>query len=618
MASAIVELDKSWQSDAGESYGQIQIRVVVLKHKPSDQSSEPKSAMPIDLDESEPIPEFGKTPLDNYLERPGGGRQCAVFLVNGQRHDGWDNTYLVRDLGFKYIRNRTMLIVELDGLAPEALAKLVQGSRQGFFKGEVFDAIRERIFATLKNDPDLRRLQTEAEQEIADLESGDEVVKNKLDQLIEGHHSGSSDTSVGEFEAGPSPSNEAKAFGKLKSQQVIINGDSSVGVCAEYPVFVNPPSSTSIRLHAGEEKLFRAHIHPQERWKDVEAIEVRVTPKVPELLVKAWRESSDARVSLRYDPPEAMDDDEYPVVTTLKLYASFKGCKEPRLLEKSVVITKPKIPRPPRPPVPLLPVPTFLRVASRQPVRLVADGASTHVKLRWDGQDHLAVGSPPAWTFAARCLTLSSYPISGFSKPVEGRFELLLDTPAGLEAGQTFEFEVTANGPNGAALAAQFTGQVVEKVTPAIEARKVRDDAPTPGATRRPPYKLAYVNEAQWQNGKCWGDANWTGDDTACFAEPTDSNPLTLIINKDATLLKEFRKEMVQRKNQLAESTIKQRVNHYTAHVAFHLYQMYGYAKQQRDASEGDQTVRVPTDLELRGEINRVAATIIEVMQVAR
>jgi len=188
MASAVVELDKTWESDAGESYGAIQIRVVVLKSKPSEERAESQALMPHDLDESEPIFEFGKTPLDNYLERPKGGKQCAVFLVNGQRHDGWDNTYLVRDLGFKYLRNRTMLIVELDGLAPEALAKLVQGSRQGFFKGEVFDAIRDRIYATLKGDPDLKRLQTEAEQEIADLESGDDVVMDMLDQLIEGHH----------------------------------------------------------------------------------------------------------------------------------------------------------------------------------------------------------------------------------------------------------------------------------------------------------------------------------------------------------------------------------------------------------------------------------------------
>jgi len=612
MASAVVELDKTWESDAGESYGAIQIRVVVLKSKPSDEGAESQAFMPHDLDESEPIPEFGKTPLDNYLERPKGGKQCAVFLVNGQRHDGWDNTYLVRDLGFKYLRNRTMLIVDLDGLVPEALAKLVQGSRQGFFKGEIFDAIRDRIYATLKGDPDLKRLQAEAEQEIADLESGDDVVKDKLDQLIEHHHAAALHTNLGEFEAGPEASDKAKAFGPNKRQNVVVNGDASVGTPAEYPVFVNPPSSATIRLYPDEEKQFRAWVPPQERWQNVEALDVRLVPKVPELFVGVLREANDARVTLRYDAPDDMDDDDYPVVTTLKLYAAFKDCSEPRLLEKSIVVAKPKQ-RPPRPQPPLLPTPTFLRVASRQPVKLIAGGPSTHVKLRWDGQDHLTIGSPPAWSFEARCLTMATYPSIGSSKPCGGRFELVLDTPHGLLPGQVLSFEVTATGPGGQSLSAQFVGEVVEPVS-TIDARKVHESAPAPGAHRRPPYQLRYVTEPQWDTVNCWGDAHWMEDDAACFAEPTDSTPLTLLVNKDAALLKGFRQEMVQRK--LVENTVKERVNRYTAHVAFHLYQMYEYQRQRRDAPSDDENGRAPTDDELRAEINRVAATLIRLMQV--
>jgi hypothetical protein len=85
--------------------------------------------------------------------------------VNGQRHDGWDNAFISTDLGFKYLRTRTMIVVDLDGLTQEATAEIVQGSRQGLYEGEVMAAITDRVVATLKRDPDLIRLQAEAEQE---------------------------------------------------------------------------------------------------------------------------------------------------------------------------------------------------------------------------------------------------------------------------------------------------------------------------------------------------------------------------------------------------------------------------------------------------------------------
>ena len=80
MASAVVELDKTWESGAGESYGAIQIRVVVLKSKPSDEGAETQAPVPQDLDESEPMFEFGKTPLDNYLEHPRAANSARCSL----------------------------------------------------------------------------------------------------------------------------------------------------------------------------------------------------------------------------------------------------------------------------------------------------------------------------------------------------------------------------------------------------------------------------------------------------------------------------------------------------------------------------------------------------------
>jgi hypothetical protein len=613
MATAVVELDKTWSSEARDSLGTIEIRVVVLKNKPSDESSPKAQQVPADLDDEEPIFDFGKTPLDSYLERRKGGRLCAVFLVNGQRHDAWDNTYLVRDLGFKYLRNRTMLIVDLDGLAPEALARLIQGSRQGFFKGEVFDAIRDRIFATLKDDPDLKRLQVEAEQEIAELESGDEVVKGKLDQLIEDHHNAAIHAAMGDAQPGQGESDQAKVFGSDKKQNVVVADQPDVGTAAEYPVFANPPSSGSIRLIPDEPRTFNAHIRPVEKWQDVEALDVRTAPILKELSVTVVKGPTGAKITLCYNAPDDMDDEDYPIVTTLRLYASFKGVKEPRLLEKTIVIAKPNK-RPPAPEPVLLPVPTFLRVTSRQPVKLVAGGSSTHVRLRWDGQDHLAIGSPPPWTFSARCATIENFPTIGFSKPRGGKFELLLDTPRGLLLGQKLAFEIDAIGPNGEVLSTDLEGIVVAPPTPE-EPRKIKDEAPDPRAQRKPPYELKYVKEPHWDQVRCWGEPSWTGAESGCFEEPTGTSPLILLINTDSTLLKEFRRQMVKRK--LVEVTIKERVNRYTAHVAFHLYQMYQYQKQCRDMAAEDEEVRVPQDAELRSEVNRVAATLVRLMQVS-
>ena len=130
------------------------------------------------------------TPLAAYLEKPSHGKWCVVFLVNGQRHHAWDKLFIAKDLGFKYLSDRTMIIVDLDGLSTQATANIIQGSRQGLFEGKEYFAIKERIIHTLKSDPDLKRLQVMAEQKVLEMEAGDEAVKSKLDQLIEGFHSG--------------------------------------------------------------------------------------------------------------------------------------------------------------------------------------------------------------------------------------------------------------------------------------------------------------------------------------------------------------------------------------------------------------------------------------------
>ena len=145
-----------------KALGTIDIRVVILAPKPKKAKAGAvipgQVAAPDDADEEDLLFDEGATPVSSYLES-GRGKRCCVFLINGQRQESLDNSFIVQDLGFKYLRNRMMIVVDLDGLSPEAIAHLMRGDRQSLYRGEVWNAITRRITATLKNDPDLEHLE---------------------------------------------------------------------------------------------------------------------------------------------------------------------------------------------------------------------------------------------------------------------------------------------------------------------------------------------------------------------------------------------------------------------------------------------------------------------------
>src|ERR1700730_12985377 len=85
--------------------GTIGVRVVVLPRK-VDEADAGDGDEPTDLSEDENLPDEASSPVASYLERPKAGKLCCVFLVNGQRHEGMDNTFIVQQLGFKYLRKR--------------------------------------------------------------------------------------------------------------------------------------------------------------------------------------------------------------------------------------------------------------------------------------------------------------------------------------------------------------------------------------------------------------------------------------------------------------------------------------------------------------------------------
>ncbi len=234
-------------------------------------------------------------------------------------------------------------------------------------------------------------------------------------------------------------------------------------------------------------------------------------------------------------------------------------------------------------------------------------GPDVHVKLRWDGKDELITGSTPTWTFRVTCESPSVEPQLFLTRPSGGRFELLIQAAPGLTAGEQLKFDVEAVGP-GKTVSTAFLADVVEPPTP----RKVTSKL-LGGGQRRPPYDLRYVERKDWGEDTCWGQ-RWSGSEPGAFEEPSAKSPLTIFINQDMDLLASYRDNLLSKK--LAETTIKQRINKYTAHVAFHLYQMYEKKKQL--TAQGDGAVDGPNEDQMRDEIQRVAKTLLRLMEVTQ
>src|SRR5690606_31772756 len=158
--------------------------------------------------------------------------------------------------------------------------------------------------------------------------------------------------------------------------------------------------------------------------------------------------------------------------------------------------------------------PTFLKVSTRQPVRLWLGGADTHVRVRWNGKDDLALAPDPKWSFKATCLTpaRSGLPTT-FSQPHKGRLSLLVSLASDAQVGEQLRFEIVATGPSGKSLTAVFDAVVAEKPDPPKpEPRMVSGMVPS-GASRRPPYDLKYIQRDGWDTGTCFGGEDWTEQD---------------------------------------------------------------------------------------------------------
>jgi hypothetical protein len=601
-----MQLDKSVSSELTEGYGTITIRVVVMgkglapAKAPGDADASPADASP-----EEALPDTDKRPIATFLEEPKRGRQCCVFLINGQRQHAWDNQFIVRDLDFKYLRNRMLVVVDCDGLKPDAIARLMQGSRFQFLEGSVYAALESRVLATLTGDPDLHRLEEEAEEDISSLQAGDEAVKATLDQLIEAHHNAALNAAQGHVEAGEATRDGAILAGSLMQSQTAVQ-DGHVGEAASDPVLLLQPDVTTVRLQPDDSRRMEIHCRPNSMWNDLESMLLTFDPPVKELQVSRTSQLIGEEVVLKFEEPDSIDEDEYPIETTMQAIARFKGLADSRILERRIVINRSKK-KPPPNPIVLKPDPTKLKITSRQPIKIVVGGPDVHVKLLWDGLDELVNSATPEWAFQVLCESPSVDPATFLTRPVSGRFELLIQAAPGLKPGEQLKFTVDAVGP-GKTLTTAFLADVVEPLLPRKLSLKLAG-----GAQRRPPYALIYVTKENWGTETCWG-ALWNSQDPGSFDPPSAKSPLTIFINTETDMLTSYRDALVSKK--YAETTIQQRINRYTAHVAFHLYQMY--MKKVETENDTSEESRIPTDELMRDEIKRVAVTLIKLMEVTQ
>jgi hypothetical protein len=384
MSASVIALDKEFSSAVEEDLGKIGIRVVVFK-KDKSQPPKPLEEQPIDLDEDEDFSQ-GDSEVNSYLELPKRGKLCCVFVINGQRHHGLDNTFIVNDLAMKYLRKRMIVMVDLDSLTPRATAEIIQGSRSGLFEGRVYHRIRELMASTLESDPDLLELQEEAEEELSQLQVGDAAVQEALDQLIQDHFEHGDHSAEGPGKSGGKRGLSIKSDGKKVHLDVVKR--ESEGDPATFPVLLSSHSSPSYRLRPGEKGKLFIGVEPIQEWEHVTDMVVVTEPSAPGFSYQLDRKNNHAVVDMQFIEPQAFDKDQYPLEVRLSVLATLKGQSEVRLTDKLVVI-KPATYTPPPPPPQLADNPTSFRVASRQPVRSEVGKTTVHVRMRWDGKDEL-------------------------------------------------------------------------------------------------------------------------------------------------------------------------------------------------------------------------------------
>ncbi len=590
--------------------GQIAVRFVVFrkdatKPVPRDESAEEDD----EIDGAAPE-------INSYLEASSRGRQHVVFLLNGQRHHSLDRGFIVHELGKKYISKRTLITVELEGLSREAKAQLIQGSRSGFYEGEVFHRIKARLVSLLKRDPDLERLEEEAEEELSQLQASDEAVNQALDQLIEDHNPLAGRSTEGKDDSGQHRGAVPTSGGQPAPVTVVVKGVE--GEIAGGPVLVGRNAPKTLRLRPNQPKQIVLSSEPSDAWSSLAKIGWVMDPPFEELKVTLDSAPDGARVSMEFRS-QAPDED-YPLETRLLLFAAFKGEVEPRLFEQNIVI-KPPLDRPPPLPPVLLDEPTQLKLRSRKPIKLLVGDADRHVVLQWDGKDELVAGTTPRWILRVSCISHPHYPEIAVTRPQNGRFQAIVSCPpdrATYPPGTTIIFQVEAIGRAGKTLSIQFEAIVEEPKQPPLEFGPRRSNALVPlAASRRPNYRVMEIRTKDYPAQECpWANA-WDTSIAGAYIEPSEKAPLTLIVNVDHELYRALIDSELKAK--ASEASIKRHQTRYIAHLCYYLYQMFTSlpaTDRAAASSVADDNQVDPTDERNVQEVNRVGRMLVRLMQM--
>jgi len=593
------------ETPVGE-WGQIAVRFIVFKKEVAKTPATPRPDEPaLDDDETEGAADE----INSYLEASSRGRQHVVFLLSGQRHHGLDRGFIVHDLGKKYISKRTLITVELEGLSREAKTQLIQGSRSGFFEGPVFDAIKARLVGLLKRDPDLERLEEEAEEELSQLQASDEAVNQALDQLIDDHNPFGERETDGQGGAGVKPGATAGPGGKPTPVDVVIkgaNGDPAGG-----PVLIGRNAPKTLRLRPNGAKQIHLSSEPPSAWESLEKLGWVMDPPFEEMKVTLDTSPTGAIVTMEY--VSQAPDEEYPLETKLQLFAAFKGEKEPRLFEQNIVI-KPPVDRPP-PPAPVLrDEPTQLKLRSRKPIKLLTGDADRHVVLQWDGKDELVGGPAARWMLRVFCNSHSGFPAIVVTQPQNGRFQAIIPCPsdrATYPPGTTIILQAEAIGLTGKTLSIQFEAIIEEPKLPPDVGPRLQSALIPMTAGRRPNYRVMEIKLKDYGQECPWASA-WDTTIAGALIEPTEKAPLTLLINVDHDLYRAFMDAKIKEK--AAEATIKRHQTRYLAHLAYYLYQMYMAQQMLAKPSSGEGENTVADDQRSVQEINRVARMLVRLM----
>lgn len=618
MNGAPESLDKSFFTPLDPDLGTITIRLVVLPRAKLEVIPDQEAwTLPVGPDDgAEDVDSAGdsgaiRRPVESFLESSKRGKWVAVFLVNGQRQHALDNTFISRDLDLKYLRHRMFVVVDVDGMSEQAKASLMHGSRQSFYQGETYHALYQRLIATLKDDPDLARLEEAAEEEISSLRGGDAAVKAALDDLI--HEHGQHGRSREGTDRPGSRNRQPDPRGALMERHQVVVEGRDIGEATDGPTLRMSPDVTVIRLHPDEEQELLFFTRPTEPGA-VERLTLDFDIPLPELQVRQTPVSDGVAVHLIYAEPKDDTEPNYPLRTTLRAVATLKGESDPRVVTCKVMIA-PRARRPRRPPTPvaLHDPPTYLRLITRQPITMTVQGPDAHIKLRWDGRDELIANS--AWRLAVY-EGGSQTPVSGaaFTMPFEGRFELVLPVPPEAEVGTGMSWRVDAIGSDGTTLSASFGTLVIEPLNPRRVTAEIRGGADSPND-----YDIKYLKREDWGSCPCFEAQVWTGNDPGSFEIATGDRGLRLLINEDFQPFLDFKEDLTRRR--LAEATISQRTLRYTTHLAFHLWQMSQALKarqleRQKAATEDEAPAQISGD-ELSAEIRRVATTLLQVMERA-